>query len=286
MTRLQETAPAKVNLTLKIIGRRTDGYHELSSLVAFANVGDVVSLQEANSISLQVKGPFADRLSRENLVLEAAGAVSRRWPEAKTGIFCLTKNLPVAAGIGGGSADAAAALRLLDRANPGCFAEQDMVEVARGLGADVPVCLASRASMMRGTGEIIEPVRPLPDCAAILVNPGVASPTSDVFARLDASPVAGTGRHAVRQSFHTLDELIDFMATTGNDLEPFAVKLTPSIAAVKSRIAASGGCLVTGLSGSGATCYGLFATEAEAEAAAVAISEEKPDWWAVATTLS
>src|SRR5262252_7808990 len=187
-----EKAPAKVNLTLRVIGRRADGYHEIESLVAFADVGDTLTFSPGGALALSVAGPTAAAAGQiaDNLVLKAARALAERVERLKLGGFALSKRLPVAAGLGGGSADAAAALRLLARANGLAPDDPRLFAAARESGADVPVCLEARARVMRGIGDVLSPPLDFPGLPALLVNPGVAVPTRDVFAALGLAPSA------------------------------------------------------------------------------------------------
>ncbi len=260
-----QTAYAKINLTLHVIGRRADGYHLLDSLVVFAAIGDRITLTPG-PLSLRVAGPFAAGLpvSEDNLCLRAARLAGR------DAAITLEKNLPVASGIGGGSADAAAVLR-------GLGVRPARPEV---LGADVPVCLNSVPVRMRGIGEDLSPVPPLPDLHLVLVNPGVALSTPAVFAALlrrDNAPMPDLAE------WSGLPALIDFLAACRNDLEPGAVALCPEIDAVLAGLREQGA-LLARMSGSGATCFGIFPDAAAAEAAAAALA--RPGWWAVASPLA
>jgi 4-diphosphocytidyl-2-C-methyl-D-erythritol kinase len=270
-----EYAPAKINLHLHVVGRRADGYHLLDSLVVFAGIGDRLTVSPSDQLTLSVTGPFAAGLAAEadNLVLRAARALADRAGVQATGALVLEKNLPVASGIGGGSADAAAALRLLcrfwrlDPDLPG--------QLATGLGADVPVCVTGAPALMSGIGEILAPAPPLPVAGIVLVNPGVAVSTPSVFrARVGgfSDPVRFPG-HGWRDA----GSLAAALLTTRNDLEPPARLLMPAIGDVLDALAAIPGCLLTRMSGSGATCFGLFATPQAAEAAAGTISRD--GWW-------
>ena len=273
---LTEAAPAKVNLFLHVIGRRADGYHRLDSLVVFAEAADALSVAPAEELSLRVEGPFAAGLAGEpdNLVLRAARALAAEAGVAPRGRLVLRKNLPVASGIGGGSADAAAALRLLCRLwriapDPGGLAR-----LAAGLGADVPVCLAGRASRMGGIGEVLEPAPGLPACGIALVNPGVAVATADVFrARGGAwSPAA-----LLPAAWPDAAAMAADLGRLRNDLEPAAIQLQPVIRDVLSALADAPGCVLARMSGSGATCFGLFADAGEARRAVGQVS--RPGWW-------
>lgn len=286
--RLYEHAPAKVNLTLKVLGRRPDGYHALRSLVAFPVVGDWLELTPGPGASLQIFGAFAHGLESGsvNLVIRAAEAFRERFPDATLGQFQLQKNLPVASGIGGGSADAAAALRLLERANPGLADPESIADIALRLGSDVPVCLASRASVISGRGEHVLPAGPLPLVYILLVNPGVPLSSGDVFSRLNAPSLAEA--HAIRTgapAFPDLERLAAYMRSEGNDLLEAASELAPALPAVIAEISAQDGCTVASMSGSGATCFGLFADAAAVDAATSRIADAHPGWWVKAAEL-
>lgn len=292
---LASRAPAKVNLGLHVLGRRQDGYHRLDSLVAFAGVGDLLSLDPGPVPCLTVAGPFGDGLEADdgNLVLTAIAHLSRLLPGLKAGHFTLHKRLPIASGIGGGSADAAAALRLVARHNRLPPDHPALHEAARQTGADVPVCLASRARVMAGAGEVLGAPLRLPRLFAVLVNPRVAVPTSAVFARLGLAP-GETGPSqppapmptAQRMAIMTGDAFIAMvLAPMVNDLEAPARALAPVIDEVLARLAAAPGCRLARMSGSGATCFGLFGSCAESAAAARAIRSAQPHWWIKPTIL-
>jgi 4-diphosphocytidyl-2-C-methyl-D-erythritol kinase len=277
---LTETAAAKVNLTLRVLGRRPDGYHALESLVVFADLADALTLAPGATNSLAVRGPFAQAAGEGdgNLVLKAANAV----PALAAGHFTLDKRIPVAAGIGGGSADAAAALRLIARANGIAADDPRLVAAARATGADVPVCLVPGAKIMRGAGEELTAVPGMPRLSAVLVNPRVAVPTRDVFtAFVPGDCSAG----ALGAPPHDPADLIGWLADYGNDLTRAAVANAPVIADVLAAIAAQPDCRLSRMSGSGATCFGLFGAMATAEAAAARLRAEKPGWWVSPVTL-
>lgn len=287
MTRLTEIARAKVNLTLGVRGRRPDGFHDLASLVAFADVGDVLSLDANGREGVTVLGPFAPTLSGENLVALALARARERAPELTTGHVTLDKRLPIAAGIGGGSADAGAVLRLLRRLNPA--SEANWRAIAGRLGADVPVCFENRAAFMTGTGDSLVHCNELPPLHTVLVNPLVPVPddkTAQVFRRLSA-PMLPAGRPDAKPPgpFATAAQLIGYMARHGNDLEPPARALVPAIADVLAALDQSAGCRMSRLSGGGPTCFGLYDTAHGAEAAALSISRAHPSWWVAATVL-
>ena len=284
-----ERAPAKVNLSLHVLGRRADGYHELESLVVFAGVGDTLTFTPGRDLSLAVRGPTAAASGdlTDNLVLKAARALAERVDGLKLGRFVLTKSLPVAAGVGGGSADAAAALRLLARVNKIGIDDPRLMAAARATGADVPVCLDPRPRVMRGIGEVLSGPLDLPDLPAVLVNPGVAVPTKDVFAALRPH-LDGLAKRAKHDpAFDSLGkpDLLEALARAGNDLEAPALAIKPVIADVLRRLRRLDGCCLARMSGSGATCFGLFETKRAATAAARALRERKPGWWVRATVL-
>jgi len=288
---LVERAPAKVNLTLRVLGCRADGYHDIESLVVFADLGDRLTLTPGNDLALSVAGPRAAHSGAEadNLVLKAARALAARVTGLLTGAFFMEKNLPVAAGLGGGSADAAAALRLLVRANKLAPDDQRLAEAARTTGADVPVCLDPRSRLMRGIGDILSAPLPVPRLPAILVNPGVAVPTKLVFAgwRPSANPVRASAAAADFTSPKTPDErqLLDWLAREANDLEAPAIALAPAIADVLASLRAFAACRLARMSGSGATCFALFSSAADAVAAGNDLRARCPDWWISETVL-
>jgi 4-diphosphocytidyl-2-C-methyl-D-erythritol kinase len=285
---LSEFAPAKINLTLHVLGRRPDGYHEIESLVAFADVGDRLAFHSGARLELLVQGPTAaaSGANRDNLVLKAARALAERVDGLRTGRFMLDKRLPVAAGLGGGSSDAAAALRLLAQHN-GLSLDDDRVRAAAGAtGADVPVCLAAKARVMRGIGEILSGPSELPDLPAVLINPGVAVSTKDVFAALAAPALASP---AQPDDFIAINadaaSLISVLTARRNDLETPAIRLQPIIADVIEALRGVPDCLLARMSGSGATCFGLFGSTGVAQEAAQVLQADQPSWWVRATCL-
>ncbi|WP_363348731.1 4-(cytidine 5'-diphospho)-2-C-methyl-D-erythritol kinase [Methylocystis echinoides] len=280
---LSTRAPAKINLTLHILGRRADGYHDLESLVAFSGAGDTLTLSPASSLSLEIAGPTgaAAGAGDDNLVLKAARNLAERIKGLKLGAFRLDKRLPVAAGIGGGSSDAAAALRLLAHANGVDAQDPRLREAARDTGADVPVCLAGRARMMRGAGESLGPLLRLPLLPAVLINPGVPVETRPVFARLGLQPgqrVAGAA-HPEIGSDATAAELLALLSRGRNDLEDPACLQAPVIVDVLAVLRAARGCKLARMSGSGATCFAIFGAPQAAATAARAIRRQHPEWW-------
>jgi 4-diphosphocytidyl-2-C-methyl-D-erythritol kinase len=285
---LVETASAKVNLTLRVLARRADGYHEISSLVAFADCGDRLSLTPGDTLALTVAGPRAAQAGAvdDNLVLKAARALAARVPGLVAGTFHLDKVLPIAAGLGGGSADAAAALRLLARANNLPFDDRRLYEAACATGADVPVCLEPRPRLMWGIGEKLSVPLDLPPLHAVLANPGVALATKDVFANWTRNAKAAPPLDlAAVESMQGEAALLELLARDPNDLEPAAVKLAPVVAEATAAVHALGGCRLARMSGSGATCFGIFDSAEAANAAALALRGKFPQWWVQACEL-
>jgi 4-diphosphocytidyl-2-C-methyl-D-erythritol kinase len=282
MSVLTEHAPAKVNLTLRVLRRRPDGFHDLDSLVAFANTGDELTLEPGGPLALNVSGEGASGLDEacDNLILRAARGLAERIPGLVTGRFHLVKNLPVASGIGGGSSDAAAALRLLAHANDLDPGEPRVVETARALGSDVPVCLQAKARIMRGRGEVLGAPLALPPLPAVLVNPRVAVATPQVFAALGLAPgAAGPG---VAESFPPAADratLMVHLKNSANDLEDAARRLTPEIDAVRYMLAENSRPELIRMSGSGATVFAIYASGREAAAAAATVQAVAPGWW-------
>ena len=271
-----EPALAKVNLFLHIVGRRADGYHLLDSLVVFAQAADVLRAELADTLSLSVDGPFAAALAPEpdNLVLRAARALAVEAGVTPRARLLLQKNLPVASGIGGGSADAAAALRLLCRLWRIAPDPAALDRLAAVLGADVPVCLAAQPSRMAGAGERLAPAPAMPECGIVLVNPGIAVATADIF-RARQGPWSSAA--VLPASWPDAAGMAADLARSRNDLEPVAVALQPVIGNILSALAATPDCLLARMSGSGATCFAIFATPEEAVAAAEKI--DRPGWW-------
>jgi 4-diphosphocytidyl-2-C-methyl-D-erythritol kinase len=286
MTALREPARAKLNLTLEISGRRADGFHEIESLVVFTELGDSVELDPDGAFGLSVDGPFASALSGPNLVIAAAETVRTLGSTLKLGQFKLHKVLPVAAGLGGGSADAAAALRLLVRANPGMIGPRALREIASRLGSDVTACLAGRPTLMTGRGEIVTLVKGMPACGVVLANPGTPLATESVYAALKAPPLAGPREaHAPLDFKGSFEALLDYAGARANDLEPSALGLAPIIGEIRQRLGRLQGARLVRLSGSGPTCFALFASENEAERASAELQSAYPAWWVAASTL-
>ena len=283
---LTELAPAKVNLTLRILGRRADGFHDLESLVVFARHGDKLSLTPHDTVSLKLRGPRAGATGElaDNLVLKAARVLAAATPGLRLGSFLLDKRLPVAAGLGGGSADAAAALRLLARQNGLPPDDPRLFAAARATGSDVPVCVDPRARIMRGVGEVLSAPLRLPAIPAVLVNPGVAVSTKDVFARLALAPGATRGAPLGDTVPAERSALMAWLAAQTNDLEPPALALQPAIGSVLAALEALPKSRLARMSGSGATCFALFDSERGAAAAARSLKAAYPDWWVQATS--
>jgi len=284
---LVESAPAKVNLTLRVLGRRADGYHDIESLVAFADIGDRLVLTPGDALTLTVIGPGAAQTGAEadNLVTKAARALAARVPALRAGAFRLEKNLPVAAGLGGGSADAAAALRLLALANALAPDDPRLRDAAQETGADVPVCLDPRPRVMRGIGEILSAPVSLPRLHALLVNPGVAVPTKLVFSGWRPSANARRPAGAALPNIENEEQCLKWLASEANDLEAPAIALAPAIAEVLASLRAAAGCRLARMSGSGATCFALFASFEETASAGKNLRAQFPDWWISETRL-
>ncbi len=294
MTTLTETARAKVNLTLRVLGRRPDGYHDLDSIVAFADCADRLALEPGAELSLVTTGPRAMECGEgdDNLVIRVSRALAERVSGLKPGRFTLDKHLPVAAGIGGGSADAAAALRLLAKSNGLALDDARLMDAARVTGADIPVCVASHACVMGGVGEDLTPLS-LPAMPCVMVNPRVAVPTKDVFSALGLR--SGELRVGVAEMLEAItlpkpgasqEEWILQLIGGTNDMEAPALKLQPVIGEVLSSLRDTDGARLARMSGSGATCFAIYDNAGQANAAAQSITREQPGWWVHAGTLS
>jgi 4-diphosphocytidyl-2-C-methyl-D-erythritol kinase len=286
MTALRDTAKAKLNLTLEVLGRRDDGYHEIRGLVAFAALGDGLELEPGQDLALAIDGPFAGALSGGNLVTAAAKAAKSREPAIDLGHFRLTKILPVAAGLGGGSADAAAALRLLAGANPGALDDSALVEIAALLGSDVTACLQSRPALITGRGEKVTAIHGMPACGVVLVNPGLPLTAASVYSALHAAPLSGGETCAAVPDFAgSFERVIEYAAPRGNHLEAAALQLAPVIGEVLAPLRRVPGARLVQLAGSGPTCFALFTTEDEAKSAAASLKAGHSPWWVAATRL-
>jgi len=276
-------APAKLNLYLHVTGRRPDGYHLLESLVVFAGLHDTVAVAPAGDLSLAIDGPFAAELAEgDNLVLRAARALAAAHGMTPRARILLTKRIPVAAGLGGGSADAAATLRALSN----LWGVAIPPGLALGLGADVPACLDGRPLILSGIGEILRPVLGLPELGLLLVNPRVALPTAEVFRRR-AGPFSPPAADGIAADGVAVDGVANGDAATlagmlrrhRNDLTEAAMALQPPVREAIARVGATPACLLSRMSGSGATVFGLFADEAAAGIAARAVRADRPGWF-------
>ncbi|MEM7472327.1 MAG: 4-(cytidine 5'-diphospho)-2-C-methyl-D-erythritol kinase [Pseudomonadota bacterium] len=290
---ITEFAPAKINLALHLTGQRDDGYHLLDSLVVFADIGDRLDIAPANTLSLTIEGPRAEGVPTDlsNSILKAAQLFQ---PQETGAAFLLTKTLPSAAGIGGGSADAAAALRGLSRLwgdktpeqlfpkglDPDQLSEAErnqLTDKIKSLGADVPVCLFSRTARMRGIGEALTFITSLPRLHAVLVNPGVAVSTPDVFKAITRKD--NPGLPDTRQDFASAESYIDWLRAQRNDMQTAACQIAPEISDALAALDRTAGCQLARMSGSGATCFGLFLKAQSAAQAAHTISTAQPAWW-------
>lgn len=294
MPALIDEGRAKVNLTLRVVGRRTDGFHDLESVVAFADCADRLTLTPGSDLTLQMSGPLAQACGEtsDNLVLKATRLLAERVPGLKAGSFTLDKVLPVAAGIGGGSADAAAALRLLAKLNGLALDDDRLLEVALATGADVPVCLASHACDMTGVGESLTPLS-LPIMPCVMINPCVPVPTRDVFTALGLRN--GELLVGATDVFRGIDwpgagasveDWVEVLAASSNDLEAAATRLQPVIGEVIAALNATNGAWLARMSGSGATCFAIYENTADSGRAAEKIRRDHPGWWVHAGTLS
>jgi 4-diphosphocytidyl-2-C-methyl-D-erythritol kinase len=287
---IRREAPAKLNLTLEVIGRREDGYHRLDSLVAFTEYGDTIEVEAADDLSLAIDGPFGAALGQdrtENLVLKAARRLAEAAGITPRAAIRLTKRLPLASGIGGGSSDAAATLSALTELWALTLPDSTFREIALALGADVPVCLARRPARLEGIGEVVTPVPALPPVPVVLVNPGIALPTPAVFQARTGAFSTGAGPDGVlAEPPADAAALAHALARHGNDLTEPAIRLKPVIAEVIAALEATSGRLLARMSGSGATCFALFTEAEQAERAAARVLQARPGWWAVATRLS
>ena len=291
---LSEDGRAKVNLTLRVVGRRTDGYHDIESVVAFADCADHLTLTPGSELELAATGPLAEACgaTSDNLVIKAALLLRERVPGLKAGRFTLDKLLPVAAGIGGGSADAAAALRLLAQLNGLAPDDPRILEAARLTGADVPVCVGSGACVMTGVGESLQPLS-LPILPCVMVNPRIPVATKDVFNALGlrngqllvgaTDVLRGT---AWPEAGASVEDWVEVLAASSNDLEAPATRIQPIIGEVISALSATNGAWLARMSGSGATCFAIYENTADAGRAADELRRHHPEWWVHAGTLS
>ncbi len=289
---ISRLAAAKVNLDLRVTARRGDGYHELDSLIVFSSIGDRLTFEPAEALELRLDGPYAGSLESEdhqsNLVLRAAELLRRSCGQPELGArITLTKNLPVASGLGGGSADAAASLSGLVELWGLDVGAPELADIGLKLGADVPVCLMGRPCYLRGIGENISLLRSFPRAWLVLVNPRKALATPQVFAAFDGRFSLGreAGETGAPEDFASLDSLLAALKESRNDLERPATALVPDIEDCLTVLGAEAGCLLARMSGSGASCFGLFASQDEARKAANSISDRRSDWWVAAGSI-
>jgi 4-diphosphocytidyl-2-C-methyl-D-erythritol kinase len=286
---LRRFAPAKINLFLHVGDKRPDGYHDLLSLVVFADVGDWLTVAPADHLTLRVTGPFADQLAGEtdNLVLRAARALSAmakdHGADTPGAALSLEKNLPIASGIGGGSSDAAATLLALAQLWALPIGIDELRAIGLTLGADVPVCLNAQPAFMSGIGEVVKPATGLPPFHLVLANPGVAIPTAQIFKALNTRTGTALPKPFGGGSAHDLVLWLDHLM---NDLAAPATAIAPVVTRLETAITATEGCLLARMSGSGATCFGLYDSQAEASAAAALLSKDHPEWWVKSAALA
>ena len=284
MQNISVFAPAKINLYLHITAKRDDNYHLIESLIVFANYGDKITVTPSEKFELQINGQFAPYIkpNNDNLVIKAAMLLAKASGIKPTGNIKLTKNLPIASGIGGGSADAAAALLALRKLWDIPISNEDMSNLAIELGADVAICLHGTASIVTGIGEKINPAPILPKFWLVLVNPNLLVSTAEVFA-------AYKDKFSTPQPMNTqpkdLEELISLLSNRGNDLTGASISIAPVIKEVIEVLEATPNTVLSRLSGSGATCFAIFRTKSDAEAAARKLARKYPKWWVRATSL-
>lgn len=285
---LAETAYAKLNFSLKIKGRRADGYHELESLVGFAEFGDRVRLRPASGFTVRTTGPFAEQISGVNLVAAVGQHLLSTYGDSHFGLVDIEKCLPVAAGLGGGSADAGALVRLFERHFKITLQDEEIAALGPLFGADVPVCVRSKPCLMRGIGaDIHEMAGALPPMGLLLVNPGVPVSTAAVFEAMNAPALDDDGEREQVElavpSFTALSDLLDYMKEHPNDMTEAACSLAPEIEQVLGALEALPACLMARMAGSGASCFGVFETPDAARQASDALRASEPGWWIVAT---
>ena len=272
-------APAKLNLFLHVTGRRENGFHTLDSLVTFANIGDTITIEDAPSFSLHTNGPFPGSLPQnhdDNLVVQTAKTLSKHLNKPLNVKITLTKNLPLAAGIGGGSSDAAATIRgLIEHWKIKNETDHILKTIAK-LGADIPVCFQAKPTIMRGIGDILLPAPAMPKTPIVLINPMIPCPTKDVFAAYEGHDKHNT---ALPAQCNTIDDLVKILDPLDNDLLDPALKIVPDIQNVINALNTQKECHLARMSGSGATCFGLFETIEHAERTAKTIKSENPNWW-------
>ncbi|MEN9755742.1 MAG: hypothetical protein RLZ07_2124 [Pseudomonadota bacterium] len=276
-------ARAKINLTLHILGRRDDGYHDLESLVTFAALGDELTIVEGPTLSLSLSGPHGAALKddADNHILKATRELQSRVKDLRIGKFHLIKTLPLASGMGGGSADAATALRLLAKLNHLSLDDPRVMDAAKATGADVPVCVESRPRIMRGIGERLDAPLNLPRLFAVLVNPHKTSATPEVFAKIGLArgELSRLPTHPAFTATMTEEALLSALAEGRNDMEDAAIALQPAINDVRRALASQPACRLVRMSGSGATVFGLFPSCRATAHAAKHLKAEHPEWW-------
>ena len=275
-------AAAKINLYLQITGVRHDGYHKLDSLVGFTNFGDRISVKKGRDITLNIEGPYRDSLypiNDQNLVLCAAKVLASEIGFHGGASITLDKRLPVSSGLGGGSADAAATLHALNELWGGGISDEALAKIGLRLGADVPACLLSETLLMSGVGETVHPVETSLDFGVLLINPGIPISTPYVFKQRDGSFSISVNEEVPLNR----EDFCSFLRTKKNDLQDTVIELEPQIAIVLDAISAQVGCRLSRMSGSGATCFGIFNSEAAAISAAYTVSSEHTDWWVQGT---
>jgi 4-diphosphocytidyl-2-C-methyl-D-erythritol kinase len=287
MTSLRITAPAKLNLSLHITGKRPDGYHTLESLVAFTEFGDTLEIMPADTLTLAVTGPFADALhisDEQNLVMKAASMLRLRTGCTAGARLVLHKQIPVSAGLGGGSSDAAAALRGLYRfwRIDNDHDEGVLHHIARKIGSDVPACLVRQTAWVRGAGEEVSPLTSFPEASIVLVKPAEELLTADIYRSFSGN---FTPRGTMPNALPDVNSLVQAIQPKRNDLQSPAMTLLPIINDVLSAIGATRGCLLARMSGSGPTCFGIYATPHDAQHAAQGLNHTYSSWWCTATRL-
>ncbi len=282
-----EMAPAKLNLTLSVLARRADGYHDLASLVVFCGFGDELKLKPGSGFKFSCDGLFANEIDGENLVLRAVSLLKQHCGLTDLGEVHLTKSLPVAAGVGGGSSDAAALLRLAQKNNRVSMTPDEVAAIAQKLGADVPVCVEGTGAWIEGIGEKITQIKRFPEIGVLLVNPLNQVLTADVFASLQVPPSRSIPLAPIERqiAFASIDEVIGLMERDRNDMTVAAIRICPGIQAVLDGLKDLEGCRIARMSGSGATCFGLFETEEMAERGASTLSDANPQWWVRSTVI-
>ncbi len=290
MPAIQEFAPAKINLTLDVLGKRADGFHELKSLVAFANIGDLIALDTAKPVSVTTSGPFAGSIAGANLVATTLAMLAEFDQGLLLGAVHLEKFLPVAAGLGGGSSDAAAVLRAVRRANPASEGQIDWARLGRRLGSDVPVCLQSRLSWMTGLGESVTPIDlPTPfRLAALVVNPRIpvaADKTARVYSALAAPPLSEKFAPPALPVMEDAGDVLALISSGSNALEFAAREVVPAIETVLAELRNLAGQKLVRMSGGGPTCFALFDDLEIAGAAADTLRLKHAGWWIEETML-